>query len=129
MISYPISYLINVSDTIPDIWPDVIHDIWHRTDWFHPWIRKLLVLSQAVKKFLKPSWKHSLNARVINDLIKDVLKNPEFNADEVNLVGGNHGHLHTFGCIQWECELFNGRPKARCYPFDIQGHHFRNNNP
>jgi hypothetical protein len=72
--------------------------------------------------------KHSLNARVINDLIKDVLKNPEFNADEVNLVGGNHGHLHTFGCIQWECELFNGRPKARCYPFDIQGHHFRNKN-
>jgi hypothetical protein len=40
--------------------------------------------------------KHSLNARalVINDVIKDVLKNPAFNADEVNLVGGNHGHLH-----------------------------------
>ncbi len=65
--------------------------------------------------------KHSLNARalVINDVFKDVLKNPAFNAEEVNLVGGNHGHLHTFGCIQLECELFNGRPKARCYPFDI----------
>ncbi len=54
--------------------------------------------------------KHSLNARalVINDVIKDVLKNPFFNADEVNLFGGSlhHGHLHTFGCIQWECELF-----------------------
>ena len=75
--------------------------------------------------------KHSLNARalVINDVIKDVLKNPAFNADEVNLVGGNHGHLHTFGCIQWECELFKGRPKAQCYPFDIQGHHFWNKNP
>jgi hypothetical protein len=46
-----------------------------------------------------------------------------------NLFGGNHGPLHTFGCIQWECELFNGRPKARCYQFDIQGHHFRNKNP
>ena len=30
-----------------------------------------------------------------------------------NLVGGPHGHLHTFGCIQWECDLFNGRPKAQ----------------
>ena len=46
-----------------------------------------------------------------------------------NLVGGDHGHLHTFGCIQWECELFNGRPKARCYPFDIEGHCFRNKKP
>ncbi len=48
-----------------------------------------------------------------------------------NLVGGPHGHpsLHTFGCIQWECNLFNGRPKARRYPFDIQGHRFRNKNP
>ena len=30
------------------------------------------------------SSKHSLNAREINDLIKDVLKNPAFNADEVD---------------------------------------------
>ena len=28
--------------------------------------------------------KHTLNARAINDLIKDVLKNPAFNADEVD---------------------------------------------
>ena len=46
-----------------------------------------------------------------------------------NLVGGPYGHLHTFGCIQWECEVFNGRPKARCYPFDMDGHRFRNKNP
>ena len=45
-----------------------------------------------------------------------------------NIVGGPHGHLHTFGCIQWECKLFNGRPKARCYPFAIEGHRFRNKN-
>jgi hypothetical protein len=45
-----------------------------------------------------------------------------------NLVGGSYGHLHTLGCIQWECDLFNGRPKPRCYPFDIQGHCFRNKN-
>ena len=43
-----------------------------------------------------------------------------------NLVPCRHGtgHLRTFGCIQWECELFNGRPKARCYPFDLDGHRF-----
>ena len=28
--------------------------------------------------------KHSLNAKTINDLIKDVLKNPAFNKDEVD---------------------------------------------
>ncbi len=46
-----------------------------------------------------------------------------------NVVGGPHGHLRTFGCIQWECELFQGRPKARCYPFVIPGHRFRNKTP
>jgi hypothetical protein len=43
-----------------------------------------------------------------------------------NLVGG---HFRTFGCIQWENELFSGRPKAGCYPFNIQGHRFRHKNP
>ncbi len=35
------------------------------------------------------------------------------------MVCGSHGHLNTFGGIKWECELFNGRPKALCYPFSI----------
>ena len=38
---------------------------------------------------------------------------------ENNLVQNTHGQLRTFGCIEWECELFDGRPKARCYPFDL----------
>jgi hypothetical protein len=38
----------------------------------------------AVKKFLRHFLKHSFNARVINYLIKDVLKNPALNADEVD---------------------------------------------
>ncbi len=46
-----------------------------------------------------------------------------------NLVGGPYDHLQTFCCIQWECEVFNGRSKARCYPFDIDGCRFRNKNP
>ena len=48
---------------------------------------------------------------------------------EKNLVGGTKGHLRTFGGIQWECEMYNGRPKARCYPFDLPKHRFRGKNP
>ncbi len=40
---------------------------------------------EILKEF---SSKHSLNASVINDLIKDALKNPAFNADE-----GDHDML------------------------------------
>ncbi len=46
-----------------------------------------------------------------------------------NLMGGPHGNIHTFSCKHWECEVFNGRPKVRCYPFDMDCHHFRNKNP
>ena len=46
-----------------------------------------------------------------------------------NLVSSAKGQLRTFGCIQWECELFNGRPKARCYPFDLKQCRFRGGNP
>jgi len=48
-----------------------------------------------------------------------------------NLVssGPSGGHLRTFGAIQWECELYRGRPKARCYPFNLDGHRFRGKNP
>ena len=53
--------------------------------------------------------------------LNDILEN--------NLVAGATGHLRTFGCIEWECELFNGRPKARCYPFDMPKCRFRSTNP
>jgi hypothetical protein len=43
---------------------------------------------------------------------------------ENNLVPGTKGHLSTLGAIQWESELFNGRPKAWCYPFDLPKHQF-----
>ena len=36
-----------------------------------------------------------------------------------NVVRGPHWHIRTFSGIRWECDLFNGRPKARCYPFNI----------
>ena len=47
-----------------------------------------------------------------------------------NLVpNGDRWHLRTFTTLQWECELYHGRPKARCYPFDLDGHRFRGKNP
>ncbi len=50
----------------------------------------------------------------------------ELNAILLNdIVCGLHCHLRTFGGIKWEYELFSGRPKARCNPFNIDGHRFR----
>jgi hypothetical protein len=46
-----------------------------------------------------------------------------------NVVRGPYCHLRTFGGIQWECDLLNGRPKALCYSFDIVGHRFWDKNP
>jgi hypothetical protein len=42
---------------------------------------------------------------------------------ENNLVPshGGKGQLRTFCCIEWECELYSGRLKARCYPFNRAG--------
>jgi hypothetical protein len=31
----------------------------------------------------------------------------------------NGGHLRTFTTLQWESDDYRGRPKARCYPFDL----------
>ncbi len=47
-----------------------------------------------------------------------------------NLVPNHNGkgQLRTFCCIHWECELYSGRPKARCYPFNLSGHRFRGKN-
>ncbi len=49
---------------------------------------------------------------------------------ESNLVPNHNGkgQLRTFCCIQWECEICSGRPKARCYPFNLSGHRFRRKN-
>ena len=67
---------------------------------------------------------------LIPDKIKDKWTAAELNSFLLNnVVRGPHGHLRTLGGIKWECDLFNGRPKARCYPFNIVGHRFRDKNP
>jgi hypothetical protein len=109
---------------VSDILPDIMYDI-SQAGLLPPLDKEaagIITGSEAI--FKEFASKHSLNASTINSFIKDVLKNPAFNADDVDT-----DMLHTFGSIQWECELFHGRPKARCYPFDINGHRFRNKNP
>ncbi len=67
---------------------------------------------------------------LIPDKIEDKWTAAELNSILLNnVVRGPFGHLCTFGGIQWECDLFNGRPKARCYPFNIVGHRFWDKNP
>ena len=61
----------------------------------------------------------------------------EWTAGELNAIlennrvpsHGGKGELRTFGCIQWECELYSGRPKAQCYQFNLKGHSFRGRIP
>jgi hypothetical protein len=40
-----------------------------------------------------------------------------------------HGSLTTFGCVEWESELFRGTMRARCYPFDMPKLCFHSFNP
>ena len=40
----------------------------------------------------------------------------------------NSCSLRTFGCLEWESELYRGIMSARCYPFNMRGHRFHNMN-
>jgi hypothetical protein len=37
--------------------------------------------------------------------------------------------LTTFGCVEWESQLFRGTMRARCYPFDLPKRRFHTFNP
>ena len=37
--------------------------------------------------------------------------------------------LQSFGCLEWESDLYRGIMRARCYPFHMRGHRFHNKNP
>ena len=39
------------------------------------------------------------------------------------------GSLTTFGCVEWESQLFRGVMRARCYPFDMPKRRFHGFNP
>ena len=37
--------------------------------------------------------------------------------------------LTTFGCVEWESELYRGVMRARCYPWKMPKHSFHRMNP
>jgi hypothetical protein len=37
--------------------------------------------------------------------------------------------LLTFGCLEWESEIYRGVMRARCYPFKMRKHSYRGMNP
>jgi hypothetical protein len=37
--------------------------------------------------------------------------------------------LTTFGCVEWESQLFRGVKRARCYPFNLPKKRFHSMNP
>ena len=39
------------------------------------------------------------------------------------------GELTTFGCVEWQSQLFRGVMRARCYPFDMPSKRFHGFNP
>jgi hypothetical protein len=73
-----------IPSIIPDIVPDIGTDLIQ--DGLVPSLEKeaagIISSSEAILKAY--ATKHFLNARAINDLIKDVLNNPAFNANEVD---------------------------------------------
>ncbi len=51
---------------------------------------------------------------------------------ELNRILQGHvvaGELTTFGCVEWQSQLFRGVMRARCYPFDIPKKLFHGFNP
>ena len=53
--------------------------------------------------------------------LNDILRN--------HLVRNRNGcSLRTFGCVEWESEMYLGIMRARCYPFNLKGHRFHNMN-
>ena len=52
--------------------------------------------------------------------------------DELNHILQEHvvdGTLTTFGCVEWESEMFRGVMRARCYPFKLPKRRFHGFNP
>ena len=69
---------------VSDILPDIVYDIL-QAGLLPPLDKEAAGIITGSEAILKEfASKHSLNASTINSFIKDVLKNPAFNADEVD---------------------------------------------
>jgi hypothetical protein len=91
--------------------------------------------AHPVLRWLPTKLAEWIGANLSDALLIPDKKEDKWTASELNdiilhhVVRGPHGHLRTFSGIKWECDLFNGRPKALCYPFNIDCHRFRGKTP
>ena len=112
---------------------DVLHD--EELDPEPEWLNYEYRTAHPVLRWLPTKLAEWIGANLGAELLIPDKQGDKWTAAELNsilinnVVRGPHGHLRTFGGIKWECDLFNGRPKARCYPFNIDGHRFRDKNP
>ena len=88
-------------------------------------------------------WLPTKLAEYIGENLQDVLGFPDkadkraqhgsgWTPAELNSILQNHvvnGALTSFGCVEWESELFRGTMRARCYPFDMPKRRFHSLNP
>ncbi len=99
------------------------------------WMSYEFRTAHPVLRWLPTKLAEWISANLSDELSIPVKNEDKWTAAELNsilinnVVCGSHGHLRTFGGIKWECDLYNGRPKARCYPFNIDCHRFRDKNP
>ena len=117
--------------------PDVVDGVVHNEvlDPEAEWMTYEFRMAHPILRWLPTKLAEWIGANLSDELRIPMKSEDKWIAAELNsilinnVVRGSHGHLRTFGGIKWECDLFNGRPKARCYPFDIDGHRFRDKNP
>jgi hypothetical protein len=88
-------------------------------------------------------WLPTKLAEWIGENLQDVLGFPDkadqraepgsgWTPAELNHILHEHvvdGALTTFGCVEWESQLFRGVMRARCYPFNLPKKRFHSFNP
>ena len=88
-------------------------------------------------------WLPTKLAELIGENLQEVLGFPDkgdaraspgsgWTSAELNHILQAHvvdGALTTFGCVEWESDLFRGVKRATCYPFKLPGRCFHNMNP
>jgi hypothetical protein len=97
------------------------------------WIKRKYSTSHPIIRWL-PS---KLVAWIGNDYGQELgippMRGHKWTAGELNTIllhhmvpsTGGACQLGTFGCIEWESELYSCWPKARCYPFYLPSHRFQ----
>ena len=101
------------------------------------WLTYLYSTAHPILRWLPSKLAEWLSENLAEELAIPAKRGDKWTVEELNTVlennlvasGSTGGHIRTFGAIQWECELYRGRPKASCYPFDLDGHRLRGGNP